>query len=135
MPFLSYIEKCIDFIDIALKWIKWNNNQNSPSKRISSKNSDFLEWSLSSNYIWNGTVFELIELAVALQKTELIRKKSGELLTYAEIVKGMKRLFNNVKVSNIYSCRTRTMERKKNASPLLERMLVLYKQEVEKLYR
>lgn len=75
----------------------------------------------------------MIELATAIHKVKLIRKHSGELITYAELIRGLQRLFG-VKIPNIYSRKTRTLGRKKNAAPLLERMLALYKQNVEEIY-
>lgn len=87
----------------------------------------------SESYIWEGTITDLIELSVAIYKLKLIRKSSGQLITYAEIVRALQIIFD-IKISNIYSRKSRAMERKKNASPLLERMLALYRQEVEKMY-
>lgn len=89
--------------------------------------------SSSATYIWEGTASDLIELATALHKAKLIRKHSGEFMTFAEIVRALQRMFG-VKISNISSRKSRALGRKKNASPLLERMLVLYKQEVDKTY-
>ncbi|MCD7942671.1 MAG: hypothetical protein LUH50_22915 [Bacteroides intestinalis] len=77
---------------------------------------------------------DLIELAIAIYNIKLIRKASDELITYAEIVRALKVIFG-VKIPNIYSRKPRTMERKKNSSPLLERMLALYRHEVEEMYR
>jgi len=54
-------------------------------------------------------------------------------MTYAEIIRSLQAIFN-IKIPNIYSRKSRAMERKKNASPLLERMLALYRQEAEKMY-
>lgn len=49
-------------------------------------------------------------------------------------MKGFQQLFGVKLPKNIYSRKTRAMERKKNNSPLLDRMLTLYKQEAEKIY-
>ncbi|WP_317174078.1 RteC domain-containing protein [Dysgonomonas sp. GY617] len=89
----------------------------------------------AANYIWEGTITDLIELAIAIYNIKLIRKSSGELITYAEIVRVLKIIFGIKIPKNIYSRKARAMERKKNTSPLLERMLALYKNEVEKMYR
>ncbi|WP_255349816.1 RteC domain-containing protein [Dysgonomonas sp. HGC4] len=89
----------------------------------------------AADYIWEGTITDLIELAIAIYNIKLIRKSSGELITYAEIVRALKVVFGIKIPKNIYSRKTRAMERKKNTSPLLERMLALYKSEVEKTYQ
>lgn len=84
-------------------------------------------------YIWEGTISDLIEFATAIHEAKLVRKLSGELMTYTEIVHELQRIFG-VKIANIYSRKTRAKTRKKTAAPLLERMLASYNLAVEKIY-
>lgn len=108
-----------------MQWIEHNPESVSP-------NSDNKS---SVCYIWGGTIADLIELAIALYNIKLIRKASGKLITFAEIIHGLKLIFNIKIPKNIYSRKTRTMERKKNSSSMLERLLAVYNHEVDQLYK
>lgn len=119
----------MSFLNAALQWIERN------PKPISSHTKNKTERSSSNDYIWGGTIADLIELAIAISNIKLIRKASGKLITFAEIIHGLKLIFNIKIPKNIYSRKTRTMERKKNSSSMLERLLVVYKHEVDKLYK
>lgn len=85
--------------------------------------------------MWGGTIADLIELAIAIYNIKLIRKASGKLITFAEIIHGFKLIFNIKIPPNIYSRKTRTIERKKNPSSMLERLLAVYNNEVDKFYK
>lgn len=135
MPVLDCIGRCLSFINASLYWIEhsqvlsaqfYADTPNPPKEQD--------EPPPVTGYIWEGTISDLIELSVAIHKLKLIRKSSGQLITYAEIIRALQIIFD-IKIPNIYSRKTRAMERKKNASPLLERMLALYRQEVEKIYQ
>ncbi len=134
MQVQSCIQKCIYFLDISLQWVEHNCHQSPTNISFSHKPLHTTDPCPPVIYIWEGTVSDLIELAIALCKAELIRKPTGELLTYTEIVRALQQIFG-VKIPNIYSRKTRAKERKKNASPMLDRMLALYKNEVEKMYQ
>ena len=133
MPILNCIDRCLSFLSVALQWTGDHPEPVPEFSNTKSKPESDPEPS-SAGYIWEGTISDLIELAIAIFNIKLIRKASGELITFAEIVHALKLIFGIKVPKNIYSRKTRTMERKKNASPLLERMLALYRQEVEKLY-
>ena len=85
-------------------------------------------------YIWGGTITDLIEIAIAVCNTKLIRKTSGKLITFAEIIRVLKLVFDIKIPKNIYSRKTRTMERKKNPSSMLDRLLAVYNHELERIY-
>ena len=112
-----------------MQWIEYN------PKPVSSDTNNTTEPSSSGYYIWGGTITDLIELAIAIYNIKLIRKASGKLISFAEIIHGLKLIFNVKIPKNIYSRKTRTMVRKKNSSSMLERLLAVYKNEVDQLYK
>ena len=112
-----------------MQWIEYN------PKPVSSDTNNTTEPSSSGYYIWGGTITDLIELAIAIYNIKLIRKASGKLISFSEIIQGLKLIFNVKIPKNIYSRKTRTMERKKNSSSMLERLLAVYKNEVDQLYK
>lgn len=124
----------MSFLLVALKWAE--GGERSPIPLVCDKEVYHKSHSETSSagYIWEGTITDLIELAIAIYNIKLIRKASGELITFAEIIHALKLIFGIKIPKNIYSRKTRTMERKKNASPFLERMLVLYRHEVKNRY-
>lgn len=126
----------MSFLTIALEWAK-NNPQFiavAPSSETKSK-SKLDNQPSATHYIWGGSVADLIELATAIYKIKLIRTASGKLITFAEIIRALKLIFDIKIPKNIYSRKTRTMERKKNPSSMLERLLAVYNHEVERLYQ
>lgn len=125
---LRCITHSLSFLTAALQWIECN------AKPVSSNTSNNTETSSPVPYMWGGTITDLIELAIAIYNIKLIRKASGKLASFAEIIHGLKLIFNVKIPKNIYSRKTRTMERKKNSSSMLERLLAVYKHEVDKLY-
>lgn len=129
MPIQHCIARSLSFLNVALQWAGDHPQVATPPEPEPGSEPS------AADYIWEGTITDLIELAIAIYNIKLIRKASGELITYAEIVRALKVIFGVKLPKNIYSRKTRTMERKKNSSPLLERMLALYKQDVEKMYR
>ena len=126
---LSCITLSLSFLNAALEWIERN------PKPVSSHINNKTEPSSSEYYIWGGTIADLIELAVAISNIKLIRKASGKFITFSEIIHGLKLIFNIKIPKNIYSRKARTMERKKNSSSMLERLLAVYKHEVDKFYK
>ncbi len=128
-PILSCITHSLSFLNAALQWIERN------PKPISSHTNNKTEPSSSGYYIWGGSITDLIELAIAIYNIKLIRKASGKLISFAEIIHGLKLIFNIKIPKNIYSRKTRTMERKKNSSSMLERLLAVYNHEVDQLYK
>lgn len=112
-----------------MQWIEHN------PKSVSFDTNNKTESHSSGYYIWGGTISDLIELAIAIYNIKLIRKASGKLISFAEIIHGLKLIFNIKIPKNIYSRKTRTMERKKNPSSLLERLLAVYNHEIDKFYR
>lgn len=132
MLIAACIDKCLSYIDISLQWVERNFNH-APNIVPVTDIQKRPKPPSSAIYIWEGTASDLIELATAIHKAKLIRKPSGELVSYAELIRGLQRIFG-FKIPNIYSRKTRALGRKKNASPLLERLLALYKQNVEKIY-
>lgn len=134
VPILHCIARSLSFLTVALQWTGDHPPVTATSSAAEPKPDSDSEPS-AADYIWEGTITDLIELAIAIYNIKLIRKASGELITYAEIVRALKVIFGVKLPKNIYSRKIRTMERKKNPSPLLERMLALYKQDVEKMYR
>jgi hypothetical protein len=133
VPILSCIDRCLSFLAVALQWAGDHPQAAAATPSTPPEPEPGSEPSAAS-YIWEGTITDLIELAIAIYNIKLIRKASGELITYAEIVRALKVIFGVKLPKNIYSRKTRTMERKKNSSPLLERMLALYRHEVEEMY-
>lgn len=126
---LPCIAHSLSFLSAALQWIERN------PKPVSSNTNNKTELSSSDYYIWEGTISDLIELSIAIYNIKLIRKASGNLISFAEIIDGLKLIFNIKIPKNIYSRKTRTMERKKNSSSMLERLLAVYKNEVDQLYK
>lgn len=126
----------MSFLTIALEWAK-NNPQFiavAPSSETKSK-PKLDNHPSATHYIWGGSVADLIELATAIYKIKLIRTASGKLITFAEIIRALKLIFDIKIPKNIYSRKTRTRERKKNPSSMLERLLTVYNHEVESLYQ
>lgn len=124
---LHYIKSSLTFLAIASEWIEHNDHKSILSKPQTTPPS--------AEYIWGGTIADLIELAIALYNIKLIRKASGKLITFGEIIHGLKLIFNIKIPKNIYSRKSRTMERKKNSSSMLERLLAVYNHEVDQLYK
>ncbi|MBD8388884.1 RteC domain-containing protein [Dysgonomonas sp. BGC7] len=126
---LNYITHCLSFLTAALEWTEHNHEP------VSTDTYHKTKLSSSGYYIWGGSITDLIELAIAIYNIKLIRKASGKLISFAEIIHGLKLIFNIKIPKNIYSRKTRTMERKKNSSSMLERLLAVYKNEVDQLYK
>lgn len=126
---LSCITHSLSFLTAALEWIEHN------PKPVSTDTKYKTESPPSSYYIWGGTIADLIELAIAIYNIKLIRKESGKLITFSEIIHGLKLIFNIKIPQNIYSRKSRTMERKKNPSSMLERLLAVYNHEVDRFYK
>lgn len=130
---MNCIDRCLSFLSVALQWTE-DHPEPIPEPSYTKPKPESDSEPSAAGYIWEGTITDLIELAIAIYNIKLIRKASGELITYAEIVRALKVIFGVKLPKNIYSRKTRTMERKKNSSPLLERMLALYRHEVEEMY-
>lgn len=126
---LSYINLSLSFLSVALEWTKHN------PRPIVMDAGHITNTPPSGYYIWEGTTADLIELAIAFYHIKLIRKASGKLITFADIIHDMKLIFNIKIPRNIYSRKSRTMERKKNSSCMLERLLAVYKHEVDKFHK
>lgn len=103
-PVLDCIAKCLSFIDAALHWIACNTEHPAPINppQLPGDPDD----PPAAAYIWEGTISDLIELSIAIHKLKLIRKSSGQLITYAEIVRTLQIIFD-IKIPNIYSRKTR----------------------------
>lgn len=126
----------MSFLTIALEWAKNNPQFIAVAPSSETKFKPRLDNHPSAtHYIWGGSVADLIELATAIYKIKLIRTASGKLITFAEIIRALKLIFDIKIPKNIYSRKTRTMERKKNPSSMLERLLTVYNHEVESLYQ
>jgi hypothetical protein len=117
---LDCLMQCRSFIMMTLSWIPDCHTKASPNFKPPPR-----------DYIWRGTISDLIELSIALHKTELLCKPSGEPMTYAQITTAIQEIFG-VKIPNIYSRKTRILERKKSSSPFLDKLLVLYQNEMAK---
>lgn len=128
----NYITRSLSFLTIALEWTR--DNPQLVSVKPSSDTKLDSEPSVK-HYIWGGSVTDLIELAIAIYNIKLIRKASGKLITFAEIIRALKFIFNIKIPKNIYSRKARTIERKKNPSSMLERLLAVYNHEVDKFYK
>lgn len=129
MLLIQCIDRCLAFIPICVQWVECNPEPVTPCENEHEHELIF------TPYIWDGNIADLTELGIVIFKSKLIRKPTGEPLTYVDIMKGFEKLFGVKLPKNIYSRKIRAMERKKNNSPLLERLLALYKQEVEKMYQ
>lgn len=125
---LNYISHSLSFLTVALEWTEHN------PKHIFWNTKHKTEPLSSGYYIWEGAIADLIELAIAIYNIKLIRNTSGKLITFAEIIRALKLIFDIKIPKNIYSRKTRTMERKKNPSSMLDRLLAVYNHEVSRLY-
>lgn len=128
-PILNYITHSLSFLTAALEWTEHN------PEPVSTDTNHKTKLSSPVYYIWGGSITDLIELAIAIYNIKLIRKASGKLISFTEIMHGLKLIFNIKIPKNIYSRKTRTIERKKNPSSMLERLLAVYKHEVDQFYK
>ncbi|MFV0590339.1 MAG: RteC domain-containing protein [Draconibacterium sp.] len=125
----------MSFLTVALEWTRDNRQFRSVTQSADTNSKPKPDFEPPApKYIWGGTITDLIEIAIAVCNIKLIRKASGKLITFAEIIRVLKLVFDIKIPKNIYSRKTRTMERKKNPSSMLDRLLAVYNHELERLY-
>lgn len=83
---------------------------------------------------WNGTIAELLEYIIPLQISGRLSADTGEAMSYADAVKLVERIFG-ISLSAPYDRKTKLLSRKKNSTPFLDKMRLVFREEVEKLNR
>ena len=83
---------------------------------------------------WNGTIAELLEYTIPLQIAGRLSANSGEPLSYTDAVKLVEQIFG-ITISAPYDRKTKLLSRKKNDTPFLDKMRVVFREEAEKLHR
>ena len=83
---------------------------------------------------WNGTIAELLEYTIPLQIAGRLSANSGEPLSYTDTVKLVEQIFG-ITISSPYDRKTKLLSRKKNDTPFLDKMRVVFREEAEKLHR
>jgi hypothetical protein len=82
---------------------------------------------------WNGTIAELLELAVPIHFAGKLLKPSGELMAYSDVISLIGNLFG-IEIFKPYDRKTNLLSRKKGGTPFLDRLIALYLAETEKIY-
>ena len=75
---------------------------------------------------WNGTIAELLEYTIPLQIAGRLSANSGEPLSYTDAVKLVEQIFG-ITISSPYDRKTKLLSRKKNDTPFLDKMLVVFR--------
>ena len=84
---------------------------------------------------WNGTIAELLEYTIPLQIAGRLSANSGEPLSYTDAVKLVEQIFG-ITISSPYDRKTKLLFlAKKNDTPFLDKMRVVFREEAEKLHR
>lgn len=83
---------------------------------------------------WNGTIAELLEYTIPLQIAGRLLANSGEPLSYTDTVKLIEQIFG-ITISAPYDRKTKLLSRKKNDTPFLDKMRIVFREEAEKLHR
>lgn len=83
---------------------------------------------------WNGTIAELLEYTIPLQIAGRLSANSGEPMSYTDTVKLVERIFG-ITISAPYDRKTKLLSRKKNDTPFLDKMRIVFREEAEKLHR
>lgn len=81
---------------------------------------------------WIGTISDLLELIIALSRTGLIKKPSGQDMTLSELAALFGKVFG-MKFTDLYGRKSRLLTRKKNESPFLDKLVLRYREEVDKM--
>ncbi len=81
---------------------------------------------------WNGTIAELLEYTIPLQIAGRLSANSGEPLSYTDAVKLVEQIFG-ITISSPYDRKTKLLSRKKNDTPFLDKMRVVFREEAEKI--
>ena len=79
---------------------------------------------------WNGTIAELLEYTIPLQIAGRLSANSGEPMSYTDTVKLVERIFG-ITISAPYDRKTKLLSRKKNDTPFLDKMRIVFREEAE----
>jgi hypothetical protein len=82
---------------------------------------------------WNGTIAELLELSVSVHGAGLIVKSTGEPMAYSDVISLVENIFG-LTVSRPYECKSKLFMRKKDETPFLNRLIMVFHSEVERFY-
>lgn len=80
------------------------------------------------------TIAELLEYTIPLQIAGRLSANSGEPMSYTDTVKLVERIFG-ITISAPYDRKTKLLSRKKNDTPFLDKMRIVFREEAEKLHR
>jgi hypothetical protein len=83
---------------------------------------------------WNGTIAELLELAVPIHFAGKLLKPSGEPMAYSDVISLIGNLFG-IEIAKPYDRKTNLLSRKKGRTPFLDMLTAVYLAEVEKIYQ
>lgn len=80
---------------------------------------------------WNGTISELLEMAVAVHCAGRFSKPTGEPMTYADTIRFVESVYG-ITVADLYDRKTKLLSRQKNTS-FLDEMRRVFIEEARKL--
>lgn len=126
IPLLNALSHAIYFIDCELDIIRMELNY--PER--------FIPFPDDTGPLarWNGTIAELLEYIIPLQIAGRLSANTGEPMSYTDAVKLIERIFG-ITISAPYDRKTKLLSRKKNDTPFLDKMRVVFREEAEKLHR
>lgn len=125
-PILKTLSHAVYFIDCELDIVKMELNY--PERFISFPDD------AGPMARWNGTIAELLEYIIPLQISGRLSANTGEPLSYTDAVKLVERIFG-ITISSPYDRKTKLLSRKKNDTPFLDKMRIVFREEAEKLHR
>ena len=80
---------------------------------------------------WLGSIAELLELAIPVFCAGKIAKPTGEPMAYSDVVALIEEIFG-ITVSRPYERKTKLFNRKKSETPFLNKLITIFRLEVEK---
>jgi hypothetical protein len=82
---------------------------------------------------WNGSIAELLELAISVYYAGKFLKPSGESMAYSDIIALVERIFG-ITISRPYERKSKIFSRQKSKTPFLQKLIAVFRMEVEKFH-
>ncbi len=80
---------------------------------------------------WNGSISELLEMAIPVHCSGKIAKPTGEQMAYSDVVALIENVFGQ-QISRPYERKSKLLARKKDETPFLHKLISVFRTEVEK---
>ena len=83
---------------------------------------------------WNGTVSELLELAVSVHSAGKFSKPTGEPMVFSDVVTLVESIFG-ITISRPYERKSKLFSRKKDETPFLRNLITVFRTAAEKFHQ